>query len=235
MQFKGFQKTSLIEYPGKIASIVWVAGCNFRCPFCYNVGLVMNSDEIESVSEEKILDHLKKTKDWTDALAITGGEPTLQKDLPEFIKKVKNMGLLVELETNSTNPDMLKQLIDSKMIDYIAMDIKAPLNFEDYQKATNIKDRQLFENIKKSIKMVMRSRIDYEFRLTVVPTLHTREKLIEIGKQLNGAKKFYLQQFKNDVSLMDESFEKIEHFSRPELDEFCKRLKRYFKECKVRA
>ena len=105
MQFKGFQKTSLIEYPGKIASIVWVAGCNFKCPFCYNVGLVMDPEKTESISEQIVLNHLKKTKQWIDALAVTGGEPTLNKELPEFLKKVKQLGLLIEIETNGTNPD----------------------------------------------------------------------------------------------------------------------------------
>ncbi len=235
MIFKGFQKTSLIEYPGKIASIVWVAGCNFRCPFCYNLDLVLNPEKLDSITEEEVINHLKENKKWIDALAITGGEPTLHEDLPDFIKKVKELNLLVEIETNGTNPAMLDYLIKNKLVDYIAFDIKAPLIFEEYKKATRIINKKLFENIKKSISLVMNSNIDYEFRITVVPKLHNKEKLIQIAKQLKGIKRFCLQQFKNDVPLMENSFKNVKPYSKKELEEFYNEIKDYFKECKLKA
>lgn len=235
MIFKALQKTSLIEYPGKISSIVWVSGCNFRCPFCYNVDLVLRPEKGNNISEETILEHLKKRKKWVDALSITGGEPTLHKDLPEFLAKVKKLGFLVQIETNGTNPAMLKELIDKKLVDYIAFDIKSPLKWEKYRKAANIKDKKLFENVKKSIKLIMNSKADYEFRITVVPALHTKQDLIDIAKSLKGAKAFYLQQFKNDVPLLNPKFQKIKPYSKVELQEIYNSIKKYFKKCEVRA
>jgi len=276
MIFKALQKSSLIEYPGKISSIVWTAECNFRCPFCYNVDLVLHPEKGESISEETILEHLKKRKQWVDALSITGGEPTLHKDLPEFLAKVKKirnihekvrifkhreqnvlvhsktlkvfkasksrglfevkkLGFLIEIETNGTNPAMIKELIDKKLVDYIAFDIKAPLKLEKYGKSTGIKNKKLFENVKKSIKLVMNSKVNYEFRITVVPTLHTKQDLIDIAKSLKGAKAFYLQQFKNDVPLLNPEFNKIKPYSKKELEGMCTAIKKYFKKCEVRA
>jgi len=234
MIFKALQKTSLIEYPGKISSIVWTAGCNFRCPFCYNVDLVLHPEKGESISEETILEHLKKRKKWVDALSITGGEPTIHKELPNFLSQVKKLGFLTEIETNGTNPAMLKELIDKKLVDYVAFDIKAPLRWEKYSKAASIKNKKLFANVKKSIKLVMKSK-DYEFRITVVPALHTKQDLIDIAKSLKGAKAFYLQQFKNDVPLLNPEFNKIKPYSRKELEEIRIAIKKYFKKCEVRA
>ena len=132
MKFKGFNKTSLIEYPNMIVSIAFTGGCNFRCDFCHNKDLILNPDKIPDIDEEEILNHMENKKKIIDGIAITGGEPTLQKELPGFIKRVKQRGFLVELETNGTNPVMVEQLIQDNLVDYFAMDIKAPLDEDKY-------------------------------------------------------------------------------------------------------
>ena len=137
MLIKGFQKLSLIEYPGKLSSIIWVGGCNFRCPFCYNKDIVLNYKKMPTIPEKKIIDFMSTRKSLLDGIAVTGGEPTLQKDLLEFAKKMKNMGFLFMIETNGSNPRMIKELVDRKLVDYIAMDIKAPL--KRYEKVTGKK------------------------------------------------------------------------------------------------
>ena len=234
MIFQAFKKTSLIEYPGKISSIVWTAGCTFNCPFCYNADLI-NIQDKGSIQEQEILDHLSKNKHLIDALSLTGGEPTVHHDLPQFLEKVKKLGLLIQIETNGTNPVMLKQLIDKKLADYIAMDVKASLKWEKYSKIGGIKDKKLFENVKKSIKLIIDSKINHEFRTTVIPKLHTKQDILDIAKSLKGAKAFYLQQFKNDVPLLNKELENTTQFSRAELEDMWMSVKDNFKVCGVRS
>jgi len=230
MMIKGFQKLSLIEYPGKIVAIVFVGKCDFRCPFCYNVDLVKNYKKLPDISEKKIIDFMSKRKGLLDGIAITGGEPTVHKGLPVFIEKIKDMGFLVMLETNGSNPKILERLIKRKLIDYVAMDIKAPL--EEYDKATGVRVNK--EKIQESIDIIRNSGIDYEFRTTVIPKFFNKKDAIAIGKWLKGSKRYYLQQFRSDKTL-DKSFEKVKPYPPEKLKEFAEIMKPFFGFVSVRG
>ena len=236
MEFKGFQKTSLIEYPGKIVSVVFTAGCNFKCPFCQNPELVLNPDSLPSVSSKEVVNHLISKKKWLDGLSITGGEPMIHQALSDFIGKVKEEGFLVGLETNGTNPQMLKDLIADKLIDYVALDIKAPLVWEKYKVAAGINDEDLFRKVKESVEVLLESKldIDYEFRTTVVPGLIEEEDILAIARQIKGAKRYVLQQFLPRTTL-DKQYERIKPYSKEVLEKMRKRAESYVETCQVRG
>ena len=192
MSFKlaGLQKTTFIDYPEKIACIVFTQGCNFRCGYCHNPELFENKEPVLSVPA--FFEFLNKRKGKLDGVVITGGEPTLHgKDLIEFIKEVKSLGLLVKLDTNGTHPDVLQELLNENLLDYIAMDIKAPLAKYKTITQTDI-DTKI---IKKSIDMIMNSGVDYEFRTTIVKSQLSVEDLRQIGELIQGAKRYYMQKF----------------------------------------
>ncbi len=197
MLIGGFQKFSLIDYPDKISAIIFTQGCPFKCHFCHNPDLVLKKRFKTAMSEEKVLDFLKNRKNQLDAIVITGGEPTIQKDLALFIKKVKDLNYLVKLDTSGINPRVLENLINQNLLDYIAMDIKAPL--EKYKEIT--RNNVNLENIKKSIQLIMSSNIAYEFRTTLVKDLHSADDPIKISKLIEGASKYILQRFRPDETL----------------------------------
>ncbi|MCW4014929.1 MAG: anaerobic ribonucleoside-triphosphate reductase activating protein [Candidatus Bathyarchaeota archaeon] len=199
MDVKGFVDISFVDWDGQIASVVFLPTCNFRCPFCHNVNLVLNPEKMETIPFEYIEDEFKRQNGWTDGVCITGGEPTLHSDLPELCSKIKQMGFLVKLDTNGTNPVVLRELMDSKLVDYVAMDVKAPLTGDKYSKATGVDAENLLENVKESIRLLMQSNIAYEFRTTVVPTIHDLADIQQICRSLKGCKKYVLQKF--DVSI----------------------------------
>jgi len=234
MEFKGFIKTSLIEYPGKIVSVAFVGGCNFRCPFCQNPDLVHNSRSLPSISEKEVIDHLLSKRKWLDGLVITGGEPMLEKDLPNFVSKIKKEGFLVEIETNGTNPGMLRDLVERSLIDYLALDIKAPFEWEKYRKVAGIVDKKLLGKVKESVKILLSSNIDYELRTTVVPGLVDQEDLISIARSFEGVKKYVLQQFVPKVTL-DKQYEKIKPYSKTQLEEMKEKIANYLELCEIRG
>ncbi len=202
MLIKGLHKTSLLDYPDKVATTVFTGGCNFRCPYCHNADLVLNVNKIKSYSEKEVLEHLEKRKHVLDGICITGGEPTLQDDLIDFIKKVQEIGLAIKLDTNGYNPKVLKELIDKGLIHYVAMDIKN--SKEKYVMTTGI-DIDV-KKITESINILICSNIEYEFRTTVTQELHTANDFEGIGKWLNGAKKYYLQQFVYSNKQIEQGF-----------------------------
>jgi len=199
MRIGGFQKLSLVDYPGRLCAIIWTIGCDLRCKFCYDPELVLPEKirETKEVPKDYIFNYLNKRRGFLDAVEITGGEPTLHGDLPEFIEEIKEMGYLVKLDTNGTNPSMLQYLMDKGLIDYVAMDIKTKLTFEKYKGIVgNGLTQEMFENIKSSIKLLLDSKIDYEFRTTLVKDFHSKEDIIEVCKNIRGARVYYLQKLR---------------------------------------
>ncbi len=229
MKIGGFQKTTLLDYPEHVSAIIWTVGCNFRCPFCYNTGLVY--EESDLFSEDEILDFLKKRKAFLEALTISGGEPFLQKDLKKFCKKVKNLGYKIKIDTNGTFPDKLKEMIDEKLVDYISMDIKAPK--EKYEKLSGVKTD--IEKINKSIEILKNSDIEYEFKTTVVPEFLEDKDIQEIAKWIKGSNKYFLQQFKNDIPVIKSDLASLKPYSEEYLQNILKVVKPYFSKCKLRG
>jgi len=203
MKIAFLQKQSLIEYPGKISAVIFMAGCNLRCVFCYVPHLVLPEriKELKPIPEKEIFSFLKERKGFLEAVAISGGEPTLNPELPEFIGKIKKLGYLVELETNGTNFEMLKKLVEEKLIDYVATDIKHKFEFEKWYEITGrVLTKELFENIRKSINFLLEGKIDYELRTTLIKEFHKKEDIIEICKSIKKAKVYYLQNYEKTES-----------------------------------
>lgn len=192
MQFSGFQKLTLLDFPGHVACTLFTAGCNFRCPFCHNASLVTHIDNTRFYSEEEILAYLKKRAGIMDGVCITGGEPLMHKELPEFIAKAKTLGYKIKLDTNGSYPERLAALIDSGNIDYVAMDIK---NCKEKYLLTADCSEQDFINIQKSIDLLKQDKVDFEFRTTVVKEYHTVEDIKKIAAWIAPADKYFLQNF----------------------------------------
>ena len=225
----GFQKFSLIDYPGKICAIVFTRGCNFRCPYCHNPELVNTELFLSPISEEEIFSFLEKRKGKLDAVEITGGEPTLQPDLIEFLGKIKDMGFLVKLDSNGTNPDVIEEVIKNKLVDYLAMDVKAPL--EKYKEITCVDVDT--HKIRSNIKLIMNSGIDYEFRTTIVKSLLSKEDIIKIGELIKGANLYILQKFVPSKTL-NPDFVNETTYSDEEFTEMKNKMEKYVKRCIVR-
>jgi pyruvate formate lyase activating enzyme len=241
----GLEKLSLIDYPGKVAAIVFTSGCNFRCQFCYNPLLVRPKrlDDVKNTAgrlhgiDEEIFPGLYREDDFflflenrrgkLDGTVITGGEPTLHDDLPEFIGKIKSLGYEVKLDTNGTNPEMLREILDEKLVDYLAMDLKGPK--KKYQEITGVELN--FQKIEESVKMIMESGLPYEFRTTVVPGLLDKNDIAEMGEIISGASQWYLQKFKADTELVNSELEGKKAYSDVEMDEMTDIGKQYVKIC----
>jgi len=215
----GLTKTTLLDYPEKVAATVFTGGCNFRCPFCHNGQIVLNVVQQPAISENEVIEHLIKRKSVLEGVCITGGEPTIQADLPDFIEKIKKLGYLVKLDTNGSNPKMLKQLIDNKMIDYVAMDIKN--TEEKYPLTTGIPDLN-FDNIKNSYLYLMENHVPYEFRTTVIREYHTKEDLVKIGKMIKGAKNWFIQSYKFSENVIAKG---LNSYSKEELQKMTGNIK----------
>ena len=201
MIIQGFSKTSLLDYPGHIAADVFTAGCNFRCPFCHNSDLVLTP--ATEYSEEEVLAVLKKRRGILEGVCITGGEPTLQPDLLDFMRKLRELDYKIKLDTNGYRPDVLRAVLLEGLADYVAMDIKNC--FPKYSLTAGIADF-CQANISESISLLMNSNIDYEFRTTVVRELHAKEDLIDIAHMLKGCKQYYLQSFKDSGNVLADGF-----------------------------
>lgn len=216
MRIAGFKKQSLIDYSGNISSVVFTQGCNFRCGFCHNPDLVLPEKFGDVYKEEKIFNYLKKYRNLLDAVCITGGEPTIHNDLPLFISKIKELELKVKLDSNGTNPNMLKILISQNMVDFIAMDIKHQLKFELYNKTVgNGINKDVFTKILNSIDIIKNSEIDYEFRTTIAKGLHKKEDTKTLKNQFG--KNYQIQNFNPDI-VLNENLE-IVSFSKSEYEE----------------
>lgn len=252
MLIGGLQKFSLLDYPKKISAIVFTQGCNFRCQFCYNPMLVWPlkagkskyarhfiRESGQATGQQKVHPEIKEDDFFAflrsrvgklDAVAITGGEPCLQKDLPEFIAKIKKLGFLVKLDTNGSYPQILAELVKKKLIDYIAMDLKAPA--EKYEIVAGLKAD--FDRIKKSVKIIRQSGRSYEFRTTVAPGLLNKDDLAAMGKIIKGARAWYLQNFKSGVDLVNQALKGRVPYNLRQMRELAEIGRQYVKICEVR-
>lgn len=230
MVISGLQKTTLIDYPGNIACTVFTHGCNFRCSFCHNPELVIKKIQKKNIiTEEEFFQFLKKRKSMLDGVVITGGEPCIQKDLVSFCKKIKRRGFLIKVDTNGSFPEVLEGLLKAKTVDYIAMDIKS--SFESYKVVSGGFDS--FKKILHSIEILKNSNIDYEFRTTVVKGLHSKKDVERIGRMVDGAEHFSLQNFKCGKSI-SKKLNKSNEFNSDEMEKFQKILKKFVKKVEVK-
>lgn len=215
MIIAGFQKMTLLDYPDKIATLIFTQGCNFACHYCHNPDMVAmlkhNKDSI--FKEEDVLAFLETRKGMLDAVVVSGGEPTMHKDLPDFMKKIRKMGFLLKLDTNGSNPEMLKVLLKEGLVDYFAMDIKYPEH--GYKKFCPLLK---IENIDESAKIIMESGVDYEFRSTILPSFHSDEDIKEMAKMIEGADRWFLQNFRSNKTL-DRKLEDASSFTQEKLNE----------------
>lgn len=199
MRISGFQKMTLLDYPGKVACTIFTSGCNFRCPFCHNASLVTHIDKSVSFSEEEILEYLKKRKGILDGVCITGGEPLLQVDIIDFLTKIKEIGYSVKLDTNGSFPQKLEKIINKQLVDYVAMDIKN--SKEKYPQTVGIANFDI-SPIEKSVEILKTSGIDYEFRTTVVAEFHEPQDIVAAAEWIKGAKRYFLQNFVDSGDLI---------------------------------
>ncbi|MFH1188446.1 MAG: anaerobic ribonucleoside-triphosphate reductase activating protein [bacterium] len=232
MRIGGLQKSSLLDYPGKISAVIFTIGCNFCCGFCHNQELIIDCSETFYITEEAFFSFLDRRKKLLDAVVITGGEPTLQKDLIDFIRRIKEKGFLVKLDTNGTNPRVMERLIGKGMIDFYAMDIKHRVEKEAYECVTA---RPIdITAINESISLIQNSGADYEFRTTLIEGLHTFEDVISIAQTLKGSRRYVLQKFVSREVLNDSTYKSKKAFSHKQLTELARLCSDLVKECTIR-
>lgn len=240
MLIGGLQKLSLLDYPGRPAAVIFTVGCNFHCGFCHNPELVKSQTppvgrpclpaDRSQILEKDIFDFLKSRQGLLEGVVITGGEPTIQPDIVGFVKKIKELGFLVKLDTNGFIPAIVERLVKDKLVDFWAMDIKAPM-----EKYADVTGRAIdFDLIKKSIEIIISSGADYEFRSTVVSGLHSSEDILDMAWSVKGAKKFVLQQFVSRDKLVDKSFVGRQSLNKTELEKLARQCEHWVEKCEIR-
>ena len=177
MEIKGFVDISLVDWDEKVSSTIFLANCNMRCPFCYNAALVLYPEKLRTIPFGEIAEYLERNREWIDGVVITGGEPTIHGELPNLCEKIKKLGFMVKMDTNGTNPTLTQELIDKKLVDYVAMDIKAPFEQGKYYTAVGVDKPNLLHKIVETMSILQDSKVDYEFRTTLVPTIHKERDL----------------------------------------------------------
>ncbi len=238
MQIGGLQKLSLIDYPGKLACTVFTIGCNFRCPFCYSGELVLpeKTKYQEITSEKEFFDFLIERQGLLEGCVLCGGEPTINKDLPDFLKKIKKLGFLIKIDTNGSNPEILKKLIKDNLIDYIALDIKAPKEKYEFYSSS-----KLLESVEKSIALLKKNKVAYEFRTTIAPGLNRYDFLAisnwigeDPSKKLEKKSNYYLQEFYSEKEIIEPKMLMFPVLKREEVKEVVKEIKPRFRICQIR-
>lgn len=230
MKIAGLQKTTLLDYPGYIACDIFTKGCNFRCPYCHNASLALPERESEGLSEESIFEFLRKRRGTLDGVVVTGGEPLINKEIGELLTKIKELGYKIKLDTNGSNPKKLKEIVDAGLVDKVAMDIKNAPSL--YAKTVGLQGYDIGA-VEQSKEYLLSGKTEYEFRTTVVKGLHTRKGMEEIARWIEGAKEYYLQQFKDsgDLILPDG----LDAFSEAELKEFEEIVRPYVEKIGIRG
>lgn len=203
MKICGYNKTTLLDYPGKVAATIFLGSCNFRCPFCQNSSLVLHSAVQPEISTDEILSFLKKRQGILDGVCISGGEPALSEELPDFVQEIKTLGYAVKLDTNGSRPYAVKYLVNAGLVDKVAMDIKACP--DNYRALSGLRYPDM-DSIFETVDFLKEGHVDYEFRTTVVKELHTEKDFIEIGQWLSGAKAYYLQAYKDSEGVLQPGF-----------------------------
>ncbi len=229
MNISGIQKLTLLDFPGKLACTVFTSGCNFRCPFCHNASLVLPgmSDHID---EQEVFSFLKKREGILEGVCITGGEPCLQPDLETFIRKVRDIGFAVKLDTNGSFPEKLSSLLEKGLLDYVAMDIKT--SKERYSEVCGVQNEKLFENVQKSVEILKSSSVPHEFRTTTARELQTKEDFEKIGRWLSGEKRYFIQQYEASGELVGDE---MTPYEKEELTEFVKVMKNFVENVEIRG
>jgi pyruvate formate lyase activating enzyme len=228
MNIQGLQKTTLLDYPGKIAATVFTGGCNFRCPFCHNASLVLNDRNAQDISEEVFFDLLAKRKGLLDGVCISGGEPLLQREIGRFISEIKSLGFLVKLDTNGSFPSKLKELVGDGLIDYVAMDIKnSPTGYARTAGTTE----DILPDVRQSVTFLLAGHVDYEFRTTVVKGFHSKEDFAAIGEWIQGARRYFLQNFVDSGDLIKPGLQGVD---KTELAVFADVVRKYVPSVQIR-
>lgn len=229
MNISGIQKLTLLDFPGKLACTVFTSGCNFRCPFCHNASLVLPgmSDHID---EQEVFSFLKKREGILEGVCITGGEPCLQPDLETFIRKVRDIGFAVKLDTNGSFPEKLSSLLEKGLLDYVAMDIKT--SKERYSEVCGVQNEKLLENVQKSVEILKSSSVPHEFRTTTARELQTKEDFEKIGRWLSGEKRYFIQQYEASGELVGDE---MTPYEKEELTEFVKVMKNFVENVEIRG
>lgn len=239
LEIKGFIENSLLEWDGKITSVIFLPGCNFRCSWCHVPDLAFHPQNLDTVPLGQVEETIHRQRSWLDGVVISGGEPTVHPSLPEFIGQIKGWGLPVKIETNGSHPKMLGELIERKLIDSVAMDIKGIVEGGKWKAESNKYERAVgvkveLGRIRESIDVLMRSKIDYEFRTTVVPAFFSEKDIEEIARGIKGAKRYVLQQFVPENASGEEMM-RFRPYSREKLEEMAKRARAYVEDCQVRG
>lgn len=228
MIIKGLQKTTLLDFPTKVACTVFTGGCNFRCPFCHNASLVLDNSLEGIIGTDAFFEFLRKRQGILDGVCITGGEPLIQKDIAEFIRAIRSLGFAVKLDTNGSFPEKLFELINQGLIDYVAMDVK---NCPDKYSVTAGTDKYT-ERVMQSVEILLSDVVDYEFRTTVVKELHTVEDMEGIGKWIKGAKRYFLQGFIDSGDLIEEG---LSGYSKEEMEVLLSAVREYVPSAQIRG
>nr|WP_277995672.1 MULTISPECIES: anaerobic ribonucleoside-triphosphate reductase activating protein [Moorella] len=224
------QLTSLVDFPGEVCTTVFYGGCNFRCPWCHNADLVLRPFTLPEISPEEVLNLLSRRRSWVQAVCITGGEPSLAPGLEEFIRSLKSCGFKVKLDTNGTHPGILARLLTDGLLDYVAMDVKAPPEKYNLLAGTKVD----LESVRESIAFIKNSRIAYEFRTTVVPGLLLEQDLLAIGRLLRGARRYVLQQYQPAGTLLDADFQALRPYPGATLQSMAQKLHSFIHKVDIR-
>jgi pyruvate formate lyase activating enzyme len=219
-EIKKFVPLSCVDWDGKVSAVAFLSRCNLRCPFCYNTALVLNSESLETIPFEEVERSLIKSKGWLDGVVLTGGEPTLNEELPNLCSQIKELGYNVKLDTNGTNSTMVKKLIREELVGYVALDVKAPLNPDAYSRAVGVEAAGLVPEVEKTVRFLLEDSVDYEFRTTLVPGIHDEESVAQICSKIVGCRKYVLQNFVGDVETLEPTLRNTKPFPALEMEKF---------------
>lgn len=220
MDIKGFIDTSLIDWDGKVSSVIFLPNCNLRCPFCHNSSLVLHGENMQTIPFSEIEEYLRRNKRWIEGVVITGGEPTIHSDLSDLCREIKELEMLVKVDTNGTNPKIVKELIDHKLVDFVAMDVKAPLIEKKYSNACGVNTRKLLGSIRETVELLLKGDVEYEFRTTLVPGLHEEKDVELICQEIRGCRKYFIQKYRAGVKTINPAFENLKPFSETKIQDF---------------